>query len=239
MDIIDTFIAPDCHEPVHVLYQDEAILLINKPSGLLSLSGKNPLNLDSVHFRLVNGCLVNGGLEQGQQGNSPAFPQAKLPHRLDFGTSGIMVVGLTPDATTQLNKQFQAGTVQKHYTAMLEGWVSADEGVITAPIAKDKSQFPRVKICDATGKAATSKFKVLKRLTEPRRSLVQYTPLSGRTHQLRIHSLSIGHPIMGCDLYHSDSSQQLADRLLLHASDIYFIHPLTGKPCHGHCASPF
>jgi tRNA pseudouridine32 synthase / 23S rRNA pseudouridine746 synthase len=121
----------------------------------------------------------------------------------------------------------------------LEGWVSADEGVITAAIAKDKSQFPRVKICNSTGKAATSQFKVLNRLNQPRRSLVQYTPVSGRTHQLRIHSLSIGHPILGCDLYHSENSQQMADRLLLHASDVYFEHPLTGKLCHGHCASLF
>jgi tRNA pseudouridine32 synthase / 23S rRNA pseudouridine746 synthase len=229
VDIIDTFIAPACHEPVDVLYQDEAILLINKPSGLLSLSGKNSLNLDSVHFRLVN----------GQPAVSPSFPHARLPHRLDFGTSGIMVVALTQDATAKLNKQFQDGTVQKHYTAMLEGWLKADEGVINAPIAKDNSQFPRVKICQHTGKAATSQFKVLQRLTEPRRSLVQFTPLSGRTHQLRIHSLSIGHPILGCDLYHSATSRQLAKRLLLHASDIYFQHPLTGEPCHGHCASPF
>lgn len=229
MDIIDNFIAPACEDVVQVLYQDEAILLINKPSGLLSLSGKNPFNRDSVHFRLVT----------GQPGVSPAFADAKLPHRLDFGTSGIMLVALTPHATAQLNKQFQDGTVQKRYTAMLEGWVSADEGLITAPVAKDKSQFPLVRICHSSGKAASSQFKVLDRLSQPKRSLVQFTPLSGRTHQLRIHSLSIGHPILGCDLYHSATSQQLAKRLLLHASDIYFQHPLTGEPCHGHCASPF
>ncbi|KKO45685.1 pseudouridylate synthase [Arsukibacterium ikkense] len=233
MHIIDTFIAPACADVVNILYQDADILLISKPSGLLSLSGKNPLNLDSVHYRLVHGRLVNG-----QSGISPALALAKLPHRLDFGTSGIMLVGLNQHASVHLNKQFQAGSVQKRYTAMLEGWVSADEGVITAPIAKDNSQFPKVKICDS-GKAASSHFKVLKRLSEPKRSLVQFTPLTGRTHQLRIHSLSIGHPILGCDLYHSDSSQQLAERLLLHASDIYFQHPATGEPCHGHCASPF
>jgi tRNA pseudouridine32 synthase/23S rRNA pseudouridine746 synthase len=233
LDIIDNFIAPPCKEFVDILYQDDTILLINKPAGLLSLSGKNPLNRDSVHYRLVNGRLVHG-----QQGLTPAFSPAKLPHRLDFGTSGIMVVALTQHATAHLNKQFQDGTVQKRYTAMLEGWVSADEGVITAAIAKDKSYFPRVKICDS-GKAATSQFKVLARLSQPRRSLVQFTPISGRTHQLRIHSLSIGHPILGCDLYHSETSQQLAQRLLLHASDIYFEHPVTGKPCHGYSASPF
>ncbi len=229
MNIIDNFIAPACEEFVRILYQDDVILLISKPAGLLSLSGKNPLNRDSVHFRLVN----------GQPGISPPFSQAKLPHRLDFGTSGIMVVGLTQQATAHLNKQFQAGTVQKRYTAMLEGWVSADAGVITAAIAKDKSQFPRVKICSSTGKAASSEFSVLQRLTEPRRSLVQFTPVSGRTHQLRIHSFTMGHPILGCDLYHSASSQQLADRLLLHASDLDFEHPLTGELHHGYCVSPF
>ena len=224
MDIIDSFIAPVCNDFVRILYQDEAILLISKPAGLLSLSGKNPLNRDSVHFRLVH----------GQQGVSPAFSQAKLPHRLDFGTSGIMVVALTEQATVHLNKQFQAGAVQKRYVAMLEGWVSADEGLITAAIAKDKSQFPRVIICDNTGKAASSAFSVLQRFTEPHRSLVQFIPQSGRTHQLRIHSFSMGHPILGCDLYHSASSQQLAARLLLHASDLYFDHPLTGERQHGH-----
>lgn len=227
--VIDHFIAPACDDVVQILFQDEAILLIRKPAGLLSLSGKNPLNLDSVHYRLVH----------GQPGISPAFPLAKLPHRLDFGTSGIMVVGLTEQATAHLNQQFQSGRVQKRYTAMLQGWVKDDEGVISVPIAKDKSQFPRVKLCSRTGKAATSHYRVVERLTEPHRSLVQFTPITGRTHQLRIHSLSMGHPILGCDLYHSATSQQQAGRLLLHASDIYFDHPFTGEQYHGHCPSPF
>lgn len=111
--------------------------------------------------------------------------------------------------------------------------------MITAPIAKDKRLFPRVKICSRTGKAAASEFRVLERLTKPHRSLVQFTPISGRTHQLRIHSCTMGHPILGCDLYHSSSSQQLAERLLLHASDLDFAHPLTGDRCHGHCVSHF
>ncbi|MCC5878335.1 MAG: RluA family pseudouridine synthase [Idiomarina sp.] len=227
--IIDDFIAPACDGFVDILFQDDAILLINKPSGLLSLSGKNPRNLDSVHYRLVN----------GQPGVSAPFCQAKLPHRLDFGTSGVMVVALNQQATQQLNHQFQAGTVQKRYVAVVEGWVTDDEGVINAPIAKDKTQFPRVKVCEATGKAATSHFRVLERLTQPQRTLVEFTPMTGRTHQLRIHSLFMGHPILGCDLYHNATSQQLAERLQLHASDLYFQHPLTGEPVHGHCTSPF
>ena len=227
--IVDDFVAPACAELVQILYQDEDILLINKPSGLLSLSGKNPLNWDSVHYRLV----------YGQQGATPAFTEAKLPHRLDFGTSGIMVVGLHAAAAQHLNQQFQARSIEKRYLAMLEGWLTDDQGQIRAPIAKDKEHFPLVKICDSTGKTAVSEYNVLQRLEQPLRSLVEYRPLTGRTHQLRIHSLAIGHPILGCDLYKSAQSEQMAGRLLLHASDLYFIHPVSGEPLHGHCPCPF
>ncbi len=227
--IVDDFVAPECDGLVEILYQDDDILLINKPSGLFSLSGKNPLNWDSVHYRLVH----------GQVGETPAFPEAKLPHRLDLGTSGIMVVGLNADASKHLNKQFQARTIQKRYIAMLEGWIADDQGEITAAIAKDKELFPKVKICPATGKEATSEYSVLERLEQPRRTLVRFTPHTGRTHQLRIHSHSIGHPILGCDLYQSEGSEQLADRLMLHASDLYFEHPASGEQFHAQCPCPF
>ncbi|MGV8835970.1 pseudouridine synthase, partial [Cellvibrio sp.] len=116
----DDFIAPLCTDEIHILFQDDAILLIEKPSGLLSLSGKNPLNKDSVHFRLVQ-----------------KFPTARLVHRLDFGTSGIMVVALNKQVNAQIGKQFQAGTITKTYTALLHGHVEQDSGVIELPIAKD------------------------------------------------------------------------------------------------------
>ncbi|MDP5144227.1 RluA family pseudouridine synthase [Rheinheimera baltica] len=227
--IIDNFVAPACKGVVEILYQDDAILLINKPSGLLSLSGKNPLNWDSVHYRLVH----------GQQGVSTAFLQAKLPHRLDFGTSGIMVVGLTVHATQHLNKQFQQRSIQKHYTAMLDGCIAKEQGVITAAIAKDINAFPRVKICSSTGKTALTEFSVLDRRWQPDRTLVYFTPHTGRTHQLRIHSEFLGHPILGCDLYKNQQSEQMANRLLLHATDIHFVHPTTQQPFHGHSPCPF
>lgn len=226
---LDSFLAPPCQGFVKILYQDDEILLINKPSGLLSLSGKNPLNWDSVHHRLVH----------GQEGKSAAFPEAKLPHRLDFGTSGIMVVGLNAKSTQHLNKQFQARTIQKRYLALLDGWVTDNQGQITEPIAKDKSHFPKTKICHSTGKAATTNYTVLHRLGQPPRSLVQFTPQTGRTHQLRIHSWVIGHPILGCDLYKNLHSEHMADRLLLHASELYFKHPASGEPFHGQYPCPF
>ncbi len=227
--IVDDFVAPACDGFVEILYQDDDILLINKPSGLLSLSGKNPLNWDSVHYRLVN----------GQQDVSAAFPDAKIPHRLDFGTSGIMVVALNAEAAKHLNKQFQARTIQKRYVAMLEGWLAENKGQITAPITKDKNHFPRVKICDTTGKKAFSEYTVLKRLEQPRRSLVAFIPHTGRTHQLRIHSKTIGHPILGCDLYKSAHSEHMAKRLLLHATDLVFEHPASGEQFHGQCPCAF
>jgi tRNA pseudouridine32 synthase/23S rRNA pseudouridine746 synthase len=225
----DDFLAPVCDDLLRILYQDDDILLINKPSGLLSLSGKNPRNWDSVHYRLVH----------GQEGMSPAFAGAILPHRLDFGTSGLMLVGLNAASAQHLNKQFQSRTIQKRYVALLEGWVGDDQGEIAAPIAKDENQFPRVKICHITGKEAISEYTVMQRLEHPRRTLVQFTPHTGRTHQLRIHSQSIGHPILGCDLYSSDFSEGMADRLLLHASDLYFEHPTIGDQLHRHCPCPF
>lgn len=237
--LVDNFIAPPCDDWVQILYQDEHILLIDKPSGLLSLSGKNPQNWDSVHYRLVHGLLVHRPLVHGQAGGTPAFPEAKLPHRLDLGTSGVMVVALNAASAKHLNQQFQAGTIQKRYFAMLEGWLSDDQGQISCAIAKDATLFPRVKICAVSGKASLSEYQVIERLSEPKRTLVQFTPHTGRTHQLRIHSLSFGHPILGCDLYQSAHSEQLADRLLLHASDLYFVHPDSGEPMHGHSPGPF
>ena len=227
--IVDAFVAPVCDESFEILYQDGDILLINKPSGLLSLSGKNPLNRDSVHYRLVT----------GQKDVTAAFPEAKLPHRLDFGTSGIMVVGLNAASSRQLNRQFQARSVQKGYLAMLDGWVADDQGRFSAAIAKDSELFPKVKICNMIGKTAVTDYKVLRRLERPRRSLVQFSPLTGRTHQLRIHSQAMGHPILGCDLYKNDYSEQMSDRLLLHANVLFFKHPTGGEMIQGQCPCPF
>ncbi len=209
-DIVDTFIAPPCLDELELLYQDDCILIINKPSKLLSLSGKNPLNKDSVHFRLVQD-----------------FPTATLVHRLDYGTSGIMIVALNKAANGHLTKQFQQRTVVKHYKAVLRGHLANDAGAIDYPIAKDNAIFPRLKICSESGKPALTHYIVDERLSSPTRSVVSFTPATGRTHQLRIHAQAIGHPILGCDLYGDDESFGLADRLMLHAQSLEFVHPRT------------
>ena len=215
---IDTFIAPPCEDQIEILYQDEHLLVINKPSGLLSLSGKNPLNKDSVHYRLVQD-----------------FPTATMVHRLDFGTSGVMVIALNKQVNAHLTKQFQARGVTKTYVTTLFGHLAHGSGVIDAPIAR--GEFPYQKICAETGKPAQSHYQVLMRNTAPDTGLqttkVLFTPKTGRTHQLRIHSKMLGHPIIGCDLYNSViddiDTQTLSNRLRLHAKSIEFNHPVSGE----------
>lgn len=208
--LMTEFIAPPCLGHIDILFQDAHLLIINKPSGLLSLSSKNPLNLDSVHHRLTKD-----------------FPGCTLIHRLDFGTSGIMLVALNKGINGLLTKQFQNGEVDKTYTAILQGELSALAGDIKAPIAK--ADFPLMKVCD-TGKTAHSHYRVLETnlLCQGQPvTKVLYSPITGRTHQLRLHSQYIGHPIIGCDLYTLGNSQQLAPRLMLHASSLSFVHPIT------------
>ncbi|MGB3255132.1 RluA family pseudouridine synthase [Buttiauxella gaviniae] len=219
--IIDTFIAPACHDKIEVLYQDEHLVLINKPSGLLSLSGKNPQNLDSVHHRLVQ-----------------IFPGCTLVHRLDFGTSGLMVIALNKVINAALCQQFSQRAVTKVYSALLCGHLSENEGVIDAPIAKDPAIFPLMSICAINGKPARSGYRVIERFYRELEdgtllplTRVELTPETGRTHQLRIHCQQLGHPILGCDLYGGlllPGTEQ-TPRLMLHASELHFVHPVSGE----------
>lgn len=219
---IDDFVAPPCTDDITILYQDDAILLINKPSGLLSLSGKNPLNRDSVHYRLLK-----------------QFPTALMLHRLDLGTSGLLVIALNKTVAANINLQFQSRTVHKTYQAILAGHVAPDTGDISLPIAKDPDNFPHMKLCGVTGKAASSHFDVIERRHHPDSTRVVFTPHTGRTHQLRIHSGGIGHPILGCDLYGTPQTQQMAPRLLLHAATLEFDHPVSGERIYGVSDCPF
>lgn len=229
--IIDTFIAPPCHEKIEILYQDEHLVLINKPAGLLSLSGKNPQNLDSVHHRLVQ-----------------IFPGCTLVHRLDFGTSGLMVIARNKAINAALCQQFSQRAVTKVYSALLCGHLEKNEGIIDAAIAKDPALFPKMSICSIQGKPARSYYQVIERFYHEREdgsslplTRVQLTPETGRTHQLRIHCELLGHPILGCDLYGGLllPGTEKTPRLMLHASELHFRHPISNKPIDALNASPF
>lgn len=216
------FVAPVCHAEIEILHQDESILLINKPSGLLSLSGKNPLNWDSVHHRIVQD-----------------FPSASMVHRLDLGTSGLMVLALNKAANANLCRQFMERSVSKTYVAILDGELRPREGTIDVPIIKDRENFPYQKVCRDTGKNAQSMYRVIGYCSERNVSRVEFTPITGRTHQLRVHSQFIGHSILGCDLYASKAVGAMSDRLLLHASRLEFTHPDSGECRTMLCPAPF
>jgi tRNA pseudouridine32 synthase/23S rRNA pseudouridine746 synthase len=229
--IIDTFIAPPCPEQIEILYQDDHLVLINKPSGLLSLSGKNPQNFDSVHHRLVK-----------------IFPGCTLIHRLDFGTSGLMVIARNKAINAALCQQFSQRAVTKVYGALLCGHLDNDEGVIDAAIAKDPALFPLMSICAINGKPARSRYRVVERIYNEQEegqqlplTRVQLIPETGRTHQLRIHCQRLGHPILGCDLYGGlrIPGSENTPRLMLHASELHFVHPVSGEPILAVNASPF
>ena len=233
----EPFIAPKCDAEIEILHLDENILIINKPSGLLSLSGKHPLNIDSVHHRLVKD-----------------YPGCTLIHRLDFGTSGIMLLARNKEANPLLCKQFSERRVKKRYTALLHGHLEAESGLVNCGIEKDIDNFPLMKLSRECGKPAQSKYQVISRDVQSandafycnderagnrQATRVEFEPLTGRTHQLRLHSQYIGHPILGCDLYATDEAYFMSTRLMLHASELSFDHPLTGDPMTIECDSPF
>lgn len=229
--IVDTFIAPPCHDRIEVLYQDDHLVLINKPAGLLSLSGKNPLNLDSVHHRLVQ-----------------IFPGCTLIHRLDFGTSGLMVIARNKAINAALCHQFSQRTVTKVYSALLCGHLESNEGIIDAAITRDPTLFPLMSICAIHGKPARSRYRVVERIVQEQEdgtllplTRVQLTPETGRTHQLRLHCQQLGHPILGCDLYGGRllPGTGLTPRMMLHASELHFVHPIGEAPINACNASPF
>jgi tRNA pseudouridine32 synthase/23S rRNA pseudouridine746 synthase len=218
----DLAVLPKCIEVVEILQRDPSFLLINKPTRLLSVPGRHPQNRDSVIARL----LVD-------------FPNAAIVHRLDFDTSGIMVIPLNKAALSHISKQFQARTTHKTYTAIVNGLVEDDSGVIDLPIAPDMENRPKYKICADTGRQSVTEFTVVSRDAIAQTSRVLLHPITGRSHQLRLHMLAIGHPILGCEFYADKVALSKSPRLLLHATELEFDHPVTGERVLGVCNPRF
>ncbi len=207
-DIDHLFILPPCDGEIEILREEPDFLLINKPARLLSVPGRHPQNRDSVISRLL-----------------PDYPGAAIVHRLDFDTSGVMVIPLNKPALSHISKQFQARTVSKHYTAVVAGLMTQEEGVIDLPIVS--AEGPKYKVCPTTGKPSVTEYKVIGRDEQARTSRVFLHPITGRSHQLRLHLQEIGHPILGCEFYGGEFAKA-ANRLLLHATDLRFMHPVSG-----------
>lgn len=207
----DRYIVPECREAVSVVYRDAYILVVNKPAFLLSVPGRAPENRDCVTRRL-----------------SIDHPSLRLVHRLDLDTSGVMVFALDRAAQSQLSRAFQRRQVRKEYEAEVEGLLTDTEGKIDLPLIADWPHRPLQKVCYQTGKSALTHWRVLRRDPDNGTTRLRLYPVTGRSHQLRIHCREIGHPILGCDLYAPPEVLGRSDRLLLHACRLAFNHPATG-----------
>lgn len=204
------YIVPPCAAELEILATDTHYVVVNKPPGLLSVPGRDPRNRDSVYARLL------------EQGLDPV-----IVHRLDLETSGLMVVGRTPLAASRLGWQFQHRKVKKRYIAIVDGLVEADSGEVDLPLIVDWENRPLQKVCHQTGKQALTRWAVLGRDHAGRQTRLELEPVTGRSHQLRVHMMAIGHPIMGCQFYAPDDICRASERLLLHAEQLTFTHPAT------------
>jgi tRNA pseudouridine32 synthase/23S rRNA pseudouridine746 synthase len=220
METAPPYLVPHSQEEIRILHEDDDLLLVRKPDLLLSIPGRHPLNKDCLVTRL-------------QQ----RYPSASIVHRLDLDTSGIMVIPLNKPAHAHISRQFQERRVEKSYHAIVYGQLAEDCGEIDLPIACDWANRPRQMICHERGRSALTRFEVLERGVDRTRVLLK--PVTGRSHQLRIHMRELGHPILGCDMYAHPQALAMASRLMLHASTLAFEHPRTGQWLAGECPPDF
>lgn len=197
---------------LHILYQDSHIIVVNKPSGLLSVPGRLPEHHDSVMLRIQRD-----------------YPDAQSVHRLDMATSGVIVVALTKAAERELKRQFREREPQKTYIARIWGHPATEKGLVDLPLICDWPNRPRQKVCFETGKAARTEWRVTD-YCDAVSCRVELKPITGRSHQLRVHMLALGHPILGDGFYAHPQAKALASRLLLHAESLTITHPAYGTP---------
>jgi tRNA pseudouridine32 synthase/23S rRNA pseudouridine746 synthase len=199
------------NDPLNILYQDDDLLVLSKPSGLLSVPGKPLDHRDCLETRA-----------------KAAIPNALLTHRLDMETSGVFMMALNKDAQVHINRQFEHRKTEKHYIAQVWGHVQEDNGIIDQPLICDWENRPRQKICYAHGRPAQTEWTVLNRGELScgnafTRMLLK--PITGRSHQLRVHMEYLEHPILGEVFYAHDDAEHAADRLQLHAESLTIYHP--------------
>ena len=196
--------------PLDILYIDEDVLVVNKPSGLLTVPGKELKHHDSLELRV-----------------KIEYPNSFLVHRLDMDTSGVIIFALSKSTQRSLNLQFEKRIVKKLYEARVFGNIKEDNGFIDLPLIVDWPNRPLQKIDAKEGKSALTHWQVLDREGDVTR--VALMPETGRTHQLRVHMMSLGHTILGDRFYGNVAEINLANELQLHAKDLMILHPKNGK----------
>jgi len=214
---------PPKHTGLAILYLSAQLIVVNKPSGLLSVPGRGAGKEDCLSRRV-----------------QAEVPDAMIVHRLDMGTSGIVVMGRGPRAQRDLSVMFQERRVRKRYQALVDGqWAAPFTGEIELPINVDWPNRPRRKVDHVMGRPALTRYRVLDTSATQAMSRIELEPITGRTHQLRVHMQAMGHPILGDDFYGTPASCTKAQRLMLHACRIELIHPETGMPLCIDCPPPF
>ena len=194
-----------------LVYRDDYIAVVNKPSGLLSVPGNQPQYYDSAMSRVKE-----------------KYGFCEPAHRLDMATSGILLFALSKAADRELKRQFREREPKKYYQALVWGHVEQDHGVVELPLICDWQNRPRQKICFERGKRAVTFYDVLQRYPN-NTTRVKLTPITGRSHQLRLHMLALGHPILGDKFYAHPQAKALSPRLCLHAESLQIQHPITGE----------
>ena len=207
---------PQDPQHLHCLHADDALLVLAKPAGLLSVPGRGADKQDCASAR-------------AQQ----QWPGALVVHRLDMATSGLLLMARTPDVQRALGHAFAQREVEKHYQAIVQGCMSAPEsqggwGDIELPIAADWERRPLRVIDHERGKPSHTRWRVLASDPVAQTTRLELSPITGRTHQLRLHLAAIGHAILGDALYADTTTQARAPRLLLHATRLAFTHPTNG-----------
>ncbi|MEB3752873.1 pseudouridine synthase [Acinetobacter sp. MD2(2019)] len=208
MSLNDAFVYCPPQQPLSILFEDDDLIIIDKPAGLLSVMGRKPEHQDSAYLRI---------LEQ--------YPQAKVTHRLDMATSGILMFAKHRDAEVAVSKMFQARQVNKHYIALVQGEI-AENGCVDVPLITDWENRPRQIVHFELGKSAQTLYERLDYDLTTDQSRVRLEPITGRSHQLRVHMQHLGHPIMGDKLYHPQPKNFALSRMALHAAALSFEHPL-------------
>jgi len=203
-----TYLPPE-EVGIEWVYQDEHLLITNKPAGLLSVPGRGADKSDCLTVRVQN-----------------VFSDALSVHRLDMSTSGLMVFARGAEMHRQLSQLFRERRVQKSYIAMVSGKPKQTSGEITLPLSADWPNRPRQKVDVDNGKPSLTRYRVINYDAATDVAHVKLEPVTGRTHQLRIHLATIGHPILGDTLYEGRS----AERLMLHANMLSFVHPVYATP---------
>ncbi len=203
-----------------ILHQDEEIVVLSKPEGLLSVPGKPAEQSDSMETRVRK-----------------RFPGVLTVHRLDRATSGIVIMALTANAHLHLNLQFEKRTAEKSYKAIVSGRVDKDKGILKQPLRTDWYNRPKQMVDPCLGREAITRWTVVERHCDTTR--VELKPVTGRTHQLRVHMQWLGHPILGDEFYSSTEGSDQQNRLMLHAESLCIQHPATGDAMYFSDPCPF